>query len=312
MKPRQSIKHAPVDKIAPHPGNVREDLGDLDELALSIQEHGILQPLTVTEHPTDYEKYLLLAGHRRLAAACLAGLTTVPVIVRHGLDYDDAEQLVVMLVENCQRRDLNPIERGEAYEALRARGITPVEIARRTGTPASTVAYHLRLLDLPEDECEQIRAGARSASRAMADAAAQRQEERVRQAGRPVGRPKGRATTPYFSHAHPLAERARCTHRGVPKVGGVGCGPCWEQAIRDDALGVDSLRPAPEPGDHAEPDEAAVLRALDGDRSVALRKPDRLEVVRRARARGWSYLDIERITGITKVERYLPAQQESA
>lgn len=235
-KTRQSIRHLPVDKIAPHPGNVREDLGDLTELAATIREHGILQPLTVTEHPTDYERFLLLAGHRRLAAAKLVGVDAVPVIIRHGLDYEDAEQLVVMLVENCQRQDLNPIERAEAYAALRNKGVSMPEIARRTGATASTVAYHLRLLDLPETERELIRSGARAASRALSDAAAERQQARLQRAGRPVGRPKGRTTTPYFSKSHALSERAAavCGHRGVPKVGGVACGPCWEHVIRAD------------------------------------------------------------------------------
>lgn len=239
MRARQTVAHVPIGRLTAHPANIRDGLGDLTELALSIVEHGILQPLTATEDLDHDGMLLLLAGHRRLAAACLARLDSVPVIIRHGVD-DLDEQLVVMLVENTQRRDLNPIERAEAYGALRNRGLTIAEVARRTGTPASTVAYYLRVLDLPEEEREEIRIGARPWTVALAQSVAERQEERLRLGGRPKGRPKGRKTTPYFSEQHPLARAVRllCDHRGRPKVGGVGCGHCWEQAIRDDVAGA--------------------------------------------------------------------------
>lgn len=236
MKPRQTIAHVPIERLTAHPANIRDDLGDLTEMARSMLEHGILQPLTATEDPDRDGQLLLLAGHRRLGAACLARLDVVPVIIRHGLD-DPAEHVVVMLVENTQRRDLNPIERAEAYDALRNRGLSVTEIARRTGSKVSSVSYYLRLLDLPSEEREEIRAGERAVSQAVAQVRAERQEERLRLAGRPVGRPKGRKTKPYFGDTHPLAKvvQALCDHRGRPKVGGIGCGECWEQTIRSDA-----------------------------------------------------------------------------
>jgi ParB family chromosome partitioning protein len=132
---RQSVTHLPVDDLFAHPGNVRDDLGDLTDMASSIREHGILQPLTVTERPEG--GHLVLAGHRRLAAARLAGLSRVPVVIRHDVAELD-EHLVLMLVENTQRRDLNPMERAEAYDALRNAGLTLSEVARRTGTTPTT------------------------------------------------------------------------------------------------------------------------------------------------------------------------------
>src|SRR5689334_8869251 len=124
---RQTVTHLTVEQLAEHPGNIRDDLGDLEDMARSIREHGILQPLTVTEGAGD--KFLLLAGHRRLAAARLVGMKHVPVVIRHGVS-EVSDQLVLMLVENCQRRDLNPIEKAEAFGALRNRGLSVTEIAR--------------------------------------------------------------------------------------------------------------------------------------------------------------------------------------
>jgi ParB family chromosome partitioning protein len=266
MKPRQTVTHVPIGRLTAHPSNIRDDLGDLTEMARSVAEHGILQPLTVTEDLEHEGKLLLLAGHRRLGAACLAKLDVVPVIIRHGLHAED-EQMVVMLVENTQRRDLNPVERAEAYAALRNRGLIITEIARRTGSSIASISYYLRLLDLPDDELEEVRAGERPVSQALAQVRAERQEERLRLAGRPVGRPKGRATTPYFSDSHPLAKvvRARCNHRGVPKVGSVGCGACWEQVIRNDVAGAEPSRAEPSRARPLKPyDEAVVHRDHQG------------------------------------------------
>lgn len=239
MTTRQSIRLVPLSKIDANPANIRENLGDLTELTLSIREHGLLQPLVVTDDFGD--RLLLLGGHRRAAAARLAGLTQVPVVIRHGLSTDDIEQLVVMVVENCQRADLNPIEKAEALGDLVDHGLAQSEIARRTGLSLATVSRSLGLLKLPLSERQAIKAGHRSAQSAIVTAREQRQDERARAAGRPVGRPKGRTSTPYFSLAHPLAKAAAetCTHKqGRVKVGGVACGPCWEQTIRNDALGT--------------------------------------------------------------------------
>src|SRR5437879_949357 len=107
------VQLIPVDAISPSPLNPRSDLGDLGELAASIASLGIVQPLTV--RPAEEGRYVLVAGERRWAAALAAGLKEVPAIVR---EMDDKEALEIALVENCQRRDLNPTDEAGAYHRL--------------------------------------------------------------------------------------------------------------------------------------------------------------------------------------------------
>jgi ParB family chromosome partitioning protein len=299
---RQTVTHLSVGDLTAHPGNVREGLGDLDGLALSIREHGILQPLTVTEHADG--GYLLLAGHRRLAAARMAGLTRVPVIIRHDVT-DDDEQVILMLVENTQRRDLNPIEKAEAYGALRNRGLRQVDIARRVGVSPGTVSHYLALLDLPEEERDEIREGHRTAAEGRALVQKRREAERGPATPRPVGRPKGKKTPPHFGDTHRLARTVRgiCDHRGKPKVGGVGCGECWELAIRADATG-------PTPVRAYDVDEAVVESILGGDWAAEANPAERAEVLRRWHAAGKPLAEMERLTG-WKPERYFVEERAS-
>lgn len=237
-KPRQSIRHLRLHEIVPHAGNVREAVGDVTDLARSIGEHGILQPLVVTEHPTEYDRWLLLAGHRRLAAAKEAGLGAVPVVIRHGLEEDQAEQILVMLVENCQRKDLGPVEKAEAFGALRNRGLSVSEIGRRSGLHPSTVSYYLNLLLLPADELEQVRNGEIQSTDAIAAVRVHRQAERQGKSTPKRGRP-AIVEPPHFGPKHPLAATVQetCEHTTRTKVGRIGCGQCWEEAIRRDAAG---------------------------------------------------------------------------
>lgn len=120
---------------------------DLQELANSIKEKGIIQPLIVTSG--DNNKYELIAGERRLRASKLVGLETVPVVV---LEIDDEDSLLELaLIENVQRTDLNPIEEAEAYRKLIHKfGYTQEETATRVGKKRSTITNMLRLLKLPE------------------------------------------------------------------------------------------------------------------------------------------------------------------
>jgi ParB family chromosome partitioning protein len=131
----------------PHQPRTRFDLAELDELAASIREHGILQPLLVTRGPTP-ELYTLIAGERRLLAARQAGLATVPVIVREASE----EQMVELaLIENVQRADLSPLETAEAYRQLNEDfSLSHDEIATQVGKSRVTVTNTLRLLKLPE------------------------------------------------------------------------------------------------------------------------------------------------------------------
>ena len=138
----------PLASIAPNPYQPRKTFNEasIDELARSVREHGIVQPLVVTRAG---DRYKLIAGERRYRAAQKAGLQTVPVIVKEMVQEGDALQIA--LIENIQREDLNPIEEAAAYHQLHQEfGLTQEEISRRVGKERSTVANFLRLLKLPE------------------------------------------------------------------------------------------------------------------------------------------------------------------
>jgi ParB family chromosome partitioning protein len=143
------IQEVAIERIQPNPHQPRTHFAEetLQELAASIQVHGILQPLIVTQHSTDPESYYLIAGERRWRAARLAGLSSVPVIVREA----SASQWVEWaLIENLQRADLNPLEEAHAYQTLIDEfALTQEEVATRVGKSRSAVANTVRLLKLP-------------------------------------------------------------------------------------------------------------------------------------------------------------------
>ncbi|NLN69777.1 MAG: ParB/RepB/Spo0J family partition protein [Chloroflexi bacterium] len=144
-----SIQHIPVESILPNPHQPRSIINDeaLNELAASILEHGILQPLIVSKQP-DQDAYTLVAGERRWRAAKLAGLVLVPVIERTVTEQD---QLELALIENLQRSDLSPLETAEAYRHLvEDFSLTHEQVAERVGKSRTSVTYTLRLLNLPE------------------------------------------------------------------------------------------------------------------------------------------------------------------
>jgi ParB family transcriptional regulator, chromosome partitioning protein len=139
-----------ITKIFPNKHQPRShfDQQELEELAQSIREKGVIQPLIVTLN-TDQDKYELIAGERRLRASKLAGLSKVPVVV---IDIDNENSLLELaLIENIQRTDLNPIEEADAYRRLIEKfGYTQDETAKKVGKQRSTVTNMLRLLKLPE------------------------------------------------------------------------------------------------------------------------------------------------------------------
>lgn len=139
------VTHIPVDLIQRNPRQPREkfDLEELENLAASIREHGIIQPLIVS--PGKNGIYILIAGERRLQASRKAGLKTVPVVVRHATDQ---QLLELALIENVQRADLNPVEEAEAYQHLaREFKMSHETIAQRVGKSRVAVTNTLRLLD---------------------------------------------------------------------------------------------------------------------------------------------------------------------
>jgi ParB family chromosome partitioning protein len=139
------ITQIPVESIQRNPRQPREkfDLEELENLAASIREHGVIQPLIVS--PSKNGVYTLIAGERRLQAARKAGLKTVPVVIRHATDQ---QLLELALIENIQRADLNAIEEAEAYQHLEKEfKLSHEEIASRVGKNRSTVTNTLRLLE---------------------------------------------------------------------------------------------------------------------------------------------------------------------
>jgi len=166
----------PVEAVAPNPRQPRTLFEDesLDALALSIREVGVLQPIVVRKTAQGFE---LIAGERRLRAAKLAGLATVPAVIRES---DDAESLREALIENIHREDLNPIELAEAFrELLEELGLKQETLAERLGMSRSHIANTIRLLQLPPEVQPllaegRIQAGHGRALLTLGDAEAQR------------------------------------------------------------------------------------------------------------------------------------------
>ena len=165
--PGAGLAEIPVDQISPNPYQPRKTFNEasIEELARSVREHGIVQPLVVTR--LGDRKYQLIAGERRFRAAQRAGLSRVPVVIKEKVR--DSDTLQIALVENIQREDLNPMEEANAYHQLHDEfGMTQEEIARRVGKERSTVANFLRLLKLPASVKELLAGGQLSMGHARA------------------------------------------------------------------------------------------------------------------------------------------------
>jgi len=152
----RGVVQVQLDAIVPNPAQPREhfDPAALDELTDSIRQHGLLQPLLVSQ---TGDGYTLIAGERRWRAAREAGLATVPAVVR---EVTPRQQLELALVENIQRQDLNPLESASAYQQLiQDHGLTQDEVAQRVGKNRATIANTLRLLRLQQEAMEALHAG---------------------------------------------------------------------------------------------------------------------------------------------------------
>ncbi|HKP51648.1 MAG TPA: ParB/RepB/Spo0J family partition protein [Chloroflexia bacterium] len=163
----EGLIEVPTTAISPNPRQPRQEIraGELDELAASIREHGILQPPVVTRD-LDTNSYTLIAGERRWRAAILAGLQTIPVLVKEATP---REMLELALVENLQRADLNPLEEAAAYKSLVDEfGLKQEEIASRVGKSREAVNNALRLLRLPPAIQESLMLGLITAGHARA------------------------------------------------------------------------------------------------------------------------------------------------
>ncbi|MBF9048437.1 ParB/RepB/Spo0J family partition protein [Roseobacter sp. HKCCD9010] len=166
--PRRSELQIPIEHIQPNPDQPRRVFTEeaLEELAASIREKGVIQPLILRPDPNASEKYQIVAGERRWRAAQRAQLHEVPAIVR---DFDDTEVLEVAIIENIQRSDLNAMEEAAGYRQLMDRfGHTQEKLAEAMGKSRSHVANLMRLLTLPEEVQGFVRDGQLSAGHARA------------------------------------------------------------------------------------------------------------------------------------------------
>ncbi|MFO8037738.1 MAG: ParB/RepB/Spo0J family partition protein [Anaerolineales bacterium] len=162
------VMEIPIDAISTNPHQPRRGFNhdELRELATSIQEHGIIQPLVLLKSQEEDKKFSLIAGERRLKAAKMAGLETVPAILR---EVTNRDQLIVALIENVQRSDLNPLEEASAYQKLsRVFDLSHEEIGQRVGKSRTTITNTLRLLDLPDIVQQALRNGQISTGHARA------------------------------------------------------------------------------------------------------------------------------------------------
>ena len=153
------MMNIPLDMIVPNPQNPRKNFDDnsLAELAASIRSFGILQPIVVVEAEITPRKYRLVAGERRWRAAREAGLSSIPAVIKYGLS--EQEELEIMIVENLQRKDVNPIEEAQGFRLLLDAGLKQEELAERLGCSQSHIANRLRLLELPESVLWNISRG---------------------------------------------------------------------------------------------------------------------------------------------------------
>lgn len=152
------VLEAAISQVIPNPRQPRlqMDEGELEGLANSIREHGILQPLIVSSDPSSGQ-YVLIAGERRLRAARIAGLETVPVIIRPA---SEQQRLELALIENIQRANLTPLETAQAYHFLIEEfGLTHEDVSIRVGKSRESVTNTLRLMKLPEEIKQGLTSG---------------------------------------------------------------------------------------------------------------------------------------------------------
>jgi ParB family transcriptional regulator, chromosome partitioning protein len=232
-----------IDKIRPNPDNPRDEAGDISELVQSIREHGILQSLLLREDLNRRSHYVIEAGFRRWTAARIAGIRQVPAriwsVSARDISANTAAEhaLIIGLVENLHREDLNAIERARAYGKLRSRGMTQTQIAKATGTTVSTVSRFLALLELSRASQDRVRDGRVGVEEALAAVKRTRARERTKQGHKPIDIGWD---PPHFTRHHSLARKAAtmCEARGHNNRRRIhdsnACEQCWETVIRQD------------------------------------------------------------------------------
>src|SRR4051794_18792024 len=261
------LREIPVELIAPNPSQPRRhfDEATLAALAESVRQRGILQPVLV--RPVSGGTYELVAGERRWRAAGLAGLETIPALVRAR---DDAQALEVALIENMAREDLNPIEEARACAALvEELGLSREEIGRRVGRSRVAVSNLMRLLDLPDEVLELIAEGRLSEGHGRALLTASDHGDRRR---------LGRAAADEGWTVRETEARARGARRGGGRAAAEGGGRVREPEPAPGGAWAPRAGPRPRPSPHPDQVEAAArlqdafAAALGADVRVAPRR----------------------------------------
>ena len=163
-----TVKAVSPDRIDPNPFQPRSDFdqAELENLADSIRVQGMLQPILVRQHPTELDRFQIVAGERRFRAAMLAGLTEIPTLLR---ELDDSDAAVVALVENLQRQDLNALEEADGYQRLLNEfGLTQEALGYAVSKSRSHISNTIRLLRLPDPIKKDVRSGTLSSGHARA------------------------------------------------------------------------------------------------------------------------------------------------
>lgn len=269
MSGTSSLRRVPVADLTANPANVRESLDGIEELAASIRANGLLQPLIVNERGS---RLTVTDGHRRLAAARLAGVPALLCIVTEG---DDDQRVTATMLAAAMHRELRPIEQARAFDRLKSSGMTTADISRSTGYSTALIRQRLLLIELPVEAQEMVE----DSRLTIGDAATLAKQVKAKGSGSVQVTRSAWLTT-----AHPLALSVECSHSDSRTiVGGVACGQCWEAAIRADERGDLDVTPV-----H---DEALVVRVLGGER-LPMTRADRLEGVRRLVAQRLNDLEI--------------------
>lgn len=170
----QRLVEISIDQIDPDPEQPRKHLGDLSELAASIQSHGLLQPIIVVA--TEDKRYRILAGERRFSACKKAQLQAVPCIVR---SVEEQQKLELQIIENIHRKDLNPVEEAESYERLKTQfDYSQRDLAKHVGKSASSINEALRVLSLDPTVLDDVRTSEQASKSVLLEIAKEKNPKR--------------------------------------------------------------------------------------------------------------------------------------
>jgi len=172
------LQNIAIGRLLPTRANPRKELRELDDLVASIKRSGVLVPLTVEVFGANYR---VVAGHRRLAAARVVGLASLPCMVRRYTDDDD--RLIAMLVDNVQRNDLTPLEQAEVFQHFVKQGLTQAAIATRVGKSAGWISKCLQLLELGVKDQRLVASGQLSMNEALGYLASAKDPQYCRRCG---------------------------------------------------------------------------------------------------------------------------------